>query len=362
MRKKLLSAAIISCFFYVHVQAQYDFSKVDAWLNANTREMGGRSILLVYKDGKVIYDKSSTDMTPMQRTAWRMVANRTNEPVNLNPYNDTTRSLIASCSKWYSAALVMTFVDEGKLKLTDTAGKYLPVLSANGKGNITISECLSHMTGIASRPLKEELQASKEYNSMDEAIAAIASQRMEDEPGKVFHYSNAGLQIAGAVIEKISGKSFETLFAERIAHPLNMKNTDYGHEKVALPAGGARSTPADYINFLNMILHKGMFNGTRILSEKSIASMQTNRIAADTKIAYTPAAGDNWGYGYGEWIMQPGTPDVWISSPGLFGSLPWVDYNKHYAAFLMTFYLQGQQKQARYQELKQLVDAAVVKK
>ncbi|MFI5173499.1 MAG: hypothetical protein ACHQKY_01475, partial [Terriglobia bacterium] len=50
-------------------------------------------------------------------------------------------------------------------------------------------------------------------------------------------------------------KSFETLFAERIARPLNMKNTDFGKGKVALPAGGAVSTPEDYLNFLVMIMN-----------------------------------------------------------------------------------------------------------
>ncbi len=102
------------------------------------------------------------------------------------------------------------------------------------------------------------------------AIEKIASLPMEGEPGKIFRYSNTGLQIAGAAIEKISGKSFEQLFAERIAKPLGMKNSDFGKGKVALPAGGAFSTPDDYTNFLVMILNKGMFNGKRILTEKSV--------------------------------------------------------------------------------------------
>lgn len=69
------------------------------------------------------------------------------------------------------------------------------------------------------------------------------------------------------MIEKISGKSFETLFAERIAKPCEMKNTDFGKGKVALPAGSAYSTPEDYMNFLVMILHDGKFNGKQILSK-----------------------------------------------------------------------------------------------
>jgi CubicO group peptidase (beta-lactamase class C family) len=104
----------------------------------------------------------------------------------------------------------------------------------------------------------------KGLNSMDEAMVAIAKQPMEGEPGKTFHYSNVGLQIAGAIIEKISGKSFETLFAERIAQPCKMINSDFGKEKLALPAGGAWSTAEDYGNFLLMILQEGRFNGKHV--------------------------------------------------------------------------------------------------
>jgi CubicO group peptidase (beta-lactamase class C family) len=141
----------------------------------------------------------------------------------------------------------MSFVDEGKLRLSDTVGSWLPVLSRHGKGGITISECLAHLTGIKPPPLKESLKGMKNIRSMDQAIEDIANMPMEGEPGKVFHYSNAGLQIAGAVIEKIAGKTFEELFSERIARPLGLKNTDFGRKKVAFPAGGAYSTPEDYL-------------------------------------------------------------------------------------------------------------------
>ena len=44
-------------------------------------------------------------------------------------FTATSRERIVSCSKWLSAALVMTFVDEGKLSLEDTVGKYLPIMT-----------------------------------------------------------------------------------------------------------------------------------------------------------------------------------------------------------------------------------------
>lgn len=342
--------------------AQSDFSKVDNWLADNATKMGGRVILMVYKDGKIIYTHAENEISSRQKRIGKFIAKRKGKEANTDDFTITSKQQIASCSKWLSAALVMTFVEEGKLKLTDTVGQYLPVLTAHGKGGITISQCLSHLTGIKAASLKELLPEMKNIGSMDEAIKGIAALPMEGEPGQVFHYSNAGLQIAGAVIEKISGKSFEALFAERIAKPLNMKNTDFGRGNVALPAGGASSTPADYLNFLAMILNKGTFNGKRILSEKSIADMQVDRITPDVKIAYSPAEAGNFGYGYGEWVMEKSTinnPAKSVTSPGLFGSFPLVNNGNGYAAFLMAYYLKSEGRNERYKELKSLLDDAV---
>jgi len=340
--------------------AQDRWGKLNDWMADNAKEMGGRAILVVYKDGKVAYMKSVNDMSRRQKMVSKFISRRQGKETDLGDYSIESRQPIASCSKWLSAALVMTFVDEGRLDLNDTVGKYLPVLSEHGKGGITVRECLSHLTGINEPPLKESIKEMRKITSMDQAIATIADMPTEGEPGKVFHYSSAGLQIAGAILEKISGKSFETLFAERIAQPLEMKNTDFGKRPVAMPAGGAGSTPEDYMHFLVMILDKGMYKGHRILSEKGIAEMQVNRITPDVTIAYSPAQAlglNGLGYGYGEWIM--GTA---VTSPGLFGSFPWVERDKGYCAFLMTVYVKNEGRGERYTTLKRLVDEAIAAK
>ncbi len=358
--KNLLPAFCVLIASIAHCQS--GFSSVDKWLADNAEKMGGRVILMVYKDGKIIYDHAENGMSRRQKMVGKFIAKRQGKEANTGDYTNTTRQPIASCSKWLSAALVMTFVEEGKLRLADTVGKYLPVLSNSGKGNITISQCLSHLTAIKSPPLKESLSDMKDVNSMDDAMNLIAALPMEGKPGTVFRYSNTGLQIAGAVIEKISGQSFEALFAERIAKALNMKNTDFGKGKVALPAGGASSTPHDYMNLLVMLLNKGIFNGKRILSEKNVAEMQVNRITPDVKVAYAPAEAGGFGYGFGEWVMETSTINQLskaVTSPGLFGSFPWLDNEKKYAGFMMTFYIKNEGRNARYKELKALVDAAI---
>ena len=313
--------------------------------------MGGRSVLVIYKDGKIVYNEAVNEMNARHKLTIKMLAGSQKQEPDLSDFSSNSRIPIASCSKWLSAALVMTFVDEGSLNLDDSIGKFLPVMTANGKGAITISQCLSHLTAIKSPSLRASLNEIMSASSMDEAIETIAKSPMEGTPGKVFRYSNNGLQIAAAVIEKISGKDFETLFKERIAEPLDMTQTDFKNGKVVLPAGGANSSPSDYINFLAMILNKGEFNGKLILSPQSVAEMQIDRINSDVTISYSPAEAAGTGYGFGEWIMMEA-----VSSPGLFGSLPIVDNNNGYAAILMTLYLGSSGKQQRYQQLKDLMD------
>jgi len=343
-------------------QAQYNFSEVDTWMKENLEELGGRAVMMVYKDGKVVYSHAENNLSRKQKIAGKFIARRKGKEVNLEDYTTTTRERIASCSKWLSAALVMTFVDENKLDLNDTIGKYLPVMTQNGKGRITVWQCLSHLTAIKAPELKESLQEMKDIHSMDEAVSKIASLPMEGEPGKVFRYSNVGLQLAGAVIEKISGKDFETLFAERIAKPLNMKHTDFGHHKVPLPAGGAYSTPEDYMNFLVMVLTEGKFNGKQVLSKNSIIEMQKNRVGKDVTVASSPAEAGNWGYGFGEWIIdgtEEGKRSMVVSSPGLFGSFPVVNREKNYCGILFTFNLKSKGRHERYTELQAALNESI---
>ncbi|WP_460571923.1 serine hydrolase domain-containing protein [Flaviaesturariibacter terrae] len=349
---------LLSCLCH----AQYDFSAVDAWLQRNAPQMGGRAVLVVYRDGKIVYTGSANETSGRQKRVAQFIARRRGQEAETGDYTPETKQMIASCSKWLSAALVMTFVDEGKLRLTDTIGRWLPSLSRSGKGGITIAQCLSHTTGIRAPDLRESLQEMQGIRSMDEAVEKLAALPMEGAPGTVFRYSNAGLQLAGAVLEKISGQRFADLFAVRIAAPLKMTHTDWGDKPVALPAGGARSTADDYLRFLVMILNKGTFEGKRVLSEGSVAAMQVNRITSAVRVAYAPAEAGNFGYGFGEWVMETASTTnatKAVTSPGLFGSFPLVDNDKKYCAFLMTFYLKSAGRNARYKELKKLLDEAM---
>ncbi len=355
--------------------AQYQFDKVDTWMKENVDALGGRAVVVIYKDGQLVYNHAENDLKPRQKFAGKRIARQQgkDEEEVLQDFDSHTKIPIASCSKWLTAALMMTFVDDGSVSLEDSVGKFLPVMTAGGKGNIKIWQCLSHLTGIKPAPFMEGLQLILKSRTMDEAVEKIAAEEMEGEPGVTFHYGNEGLQLAAAIVEKVGGKSFHELFKERITQPCEMPDTDFGDGAVPLAAGGARSTANDYLHFLMMILNNGSYNGHQVLSEKSVAAMQVNRITPDCKIPYTPAETTGWGYGFGEWVApicnplakQPwacaeqGTRSFFAASPGLFGSFPWVDNDRHYAAFLLTFGFKSKGRSDRYHALKTLIDQAV---
>lgn len=373
IRPKVSTVLAFLLLLQVTTHAQ-DTAKITNWMNTNLPALGGRAVLLVYKDGKMVYSRAFNNLSKQQQNAGKFrakIQGKEEEEV-LQDYTTTTRERIASCSKWLTAALAMTFVDENKLRLSDSIGKFLPIMTKYGKGHIRVWQCLSHTTGIKGGGLRETFEAFKSIKTMGEAMEQIAMTPMEGEPGKTFRYGNTGLQIMAGIIEKISKQDFETVFRERIAEPLNMKQTDFGKTGVPLAAGGAYSTPEDYLNFLKMILNEGEFNGKRILSKATVVEMQKNRVGRDCLVVYTPAEAGNWGYGFGEWVMdtplaiaqkKDAMPESArsnaVTSPGLFGSFPWVENEKKYCAFLFVYNLKSKGRNETYKELKMVVDGVV---
>lgn len=369
-----VSTTLLFLLFFQFGFAQQDFTKVTDWINSNLPDLGGRAVMLIYKDGKIVYNQSFNKLSKQQENRARVRSKITgaDEDYLLREYADTTRERIASCSKWLTAALAMTYIDENKFRLNDSIGKFLPIMTKYGKGGIRVWHCLTHQTGINAGGLREMLEGMKSVKSMAEAMDKIANAPMEGIPGKTFHYSNAGLQIIAAIIEKVSEKDFETAFHERIAEPLEMKNTDFGKNGVPLAAGGAFSTPLDYMNFLTMILNEGEYKGKRIISKALINEMQKNRVGRDVVIMSSPEEAGTWGYGFGEWMMdsplaiadkKDAMPDskrsTAVSSPGLFGSFPWVENEKKYSAFLFVYNLKNKGRNSKYKELKGIVDGVM---
>ena len=338
--------------------AQKDLHLATQWMKDNVSALGGKAVLLVYKDGKVIYNNAENSENIKFSRLKKRIAGKTGRDIDVK-YNSHTVMAIASSSKWLTAALAMSCVEANIISLNDSIGKYLPVMTKHGKGNILVSECLSHTTGI--KPATRFGLEKTDEPTMEAVMEKIAALPMESKHGESFHYGSIGLQIIAGILEKQTGKKFETLFQERIAFPLGMSRTSFGDKPVILAAGGAKSSAEDYMKFLVMILNKGNKDGVKILHESSINLMEQNRIK-NVKIAYSPVEAKGFGYGFGLWTMEnsnANTPAEAVTSPGLFGSFPWIDNKRGYAAVLLCTNLKQQGRNEGYKELKKIIDASV---
>ncbi len=332
-----VSTLMAFLLFFQTISAQYNFGELDSKLQSHQKELSSNVVTLIYKDNKVVYQKEMGD------------------------FKANTVAPVASCSKWLTAALVMQFVDEGKLSLDDKVSKYLPIFNPYGKGYVTIRQCLSHTTGIAGEKpgLMSFIKLSR-YNSLEEEVNDFASKHeLEVQPGIEFRYSTIGLNIAGRVLEVIAKKPFDRIAQEKLFRPLNMRNSTFASEKAVNPSGGAKSTANDYMNFLVMLLNKGMFNGKRILSEQSVELMQ-QPVTNLSMIKYAPAVAEGYNYALGEWVQEAESGKATcVTSPGLFGTWPLIDLKRSYAAIVFVKTLLNEQKKDIYLDLKGSIDAVL---
>jgi CubicO group peptidase (beta-lactamase class C family) len=274
-------------------------------------------------------------------------------------FNSKTSAPIASCSKWLTAALVMQFVDEGKLSLDDRIAKWIPEFARYGKNYITIRHCLSHFTGVDDEGgfLKKMFQRKK-FNSLEEEVNSFAAREIRTNPGTDFWYGNVGLNIAGRVLEVLSKKRFDVLIKQKLFNPMNMRRTSFTSLDGMLidPSGGATSTADDYMKFLVMLMNKGTYAGKRILSEASVEQIFQIQ-TTPAKIKFAPKAATGFNYALGCWAVEENEGKaVALASPGLFGTWPMINICRGYASILFVKNLLGEEKVDANLQMKTIVD------
>lgn len=251
-------------------------------------------------------------------------------------YDLSTTVPIASASKWLTGVTLMTLVDEGLLDLDEPLATYLP--EVNGpQARITLRQLMAFTSGVE---FDEKVPCYSDFSvTLAECNAEILDLPLLGAPGTGYRYTGTHLHVAAGLAEAVTGQTWEEIFQERVAEPLGMTSTTFtsdlrpdvtasdGHPA---PAGGAFSTLGDYGRFMEMLMHDGLApDGTRIVSEESLAEMSTNQIAdaewiagaASRKVNETP-------YGLAHWldIISPEGETLLESSPGAFGFRPWFDH------------------------------------
>jgi CubicO group peptidase (beta-lactamase class C family) len=160
----------------------------------------------ILKGSKIVYSKSMgfTDRNMTQKTT------------NSSVYH------VYSLTKILTTSLVMKLIEEKKIGLHDSIRKYFPNFDLRYEGkkvDVTILNLLNHSSGIGDR--------SDEIRRMFAQTKRDVFQALPYLPGSEAKYSNVEYIILGKVIEKVTGKDFETLIQKYILNPAKMKRSAF---------------------------------------------------------------------------------------------------------------------------------------
>ncbi len=169
--------------------------------------------VLLAKEGKVLLTKAVG------------IANRDFDvPVTLD-----TKFNLGSMNKMLTAVACMQLVEQGKLSLDDPVAKYLgdDWLPKVDKSKVKLRHLLTHTSGLGSYFTEEFDRSSRAlYRSVDDWKPIVRDDTLAFEPGTQWAYSNTGMLIVGAIIEKASGTDYDSCIRAHITGPAGMTNTD----------------------------------------------------------------------------------------------------------------------------------------
>ena len=228
------------------------------------------------------------------------------------PMTEKTVLRIGSVTKQFTAALVLKLADQGKLSLDDTLTRYVPDFPRGGE--VTIRQLLSHTSGVMSytnpRVMSQLKDAGRREWTIKDLVARISTLTplYEFDPGAGWSYSNSGYMLLGAIIEKVTGKSYAEALKAELLDPLELrdtqvdnlaeivpdrargyetsktsstgfKNADFIAMGAAGPAGAMRSTASDLLAW-----HAALFGG-QVLKPETLTLMKTPARLKDGRLA-----------------------------------------------------------------------------
>ena len=208
---RLTSNLLFLCLFSFSVKAQTSTRLLDSMTNlyAQLKEFNGS--VLVAEKGKILLEKGY---------GYKDVAQKTKADANsLYQYGSVT--------KQFTSTTIMYLQEKGKLNIKDKLSKYFPQLPF--ADSVTIYNLLTHTSGIynyTKNPEFMKTEAVKPANK-EKIFALFQNKPLEFTPGSKFSYSNSGYSLLGYIIEKASGKPYETFVREVILQPTGMKTAGF---------------------------------------------------------------------------------------------------------------------------------------
>ena len=266
-------------------------------------------------------------------------------------------SLVASSSKMIVAGVLLALADDGLLDLDAPVADVAPW--GSGNPTITPAQLVSNSSGLVGLgPNPAYLPYVCQFlpaGTLQDCAASVFTTTADDgdviAPDTQFRYGGAQWQVAGAVAEVASGRSWAELIEQTYVEPCGVDSLgfanhwtefglgfDYpdafGGDPSTLTAtdnpnieGGAYVTAPDYAQLLLMLLRDGRCGDEQVLTPTAVDRMLTDRIGE----VYGGSDGDS-GYGMG-WFVDR-TSGI-RTDPGAFGAVAWIDADAGYGAYLV---------------------------
>ena len=203
---------------------------------------------------------------------------KTNEKFELD-----TKVRMGSIAKPMTALATMQLVEQGLIDLDVPIQTYIPDYPTHPKTQITVRHLLSHTSGIGGYKDGRESNTTVNYPTLYDALSLFKDRDLLFEPGTQYSYTTYGYTVLGAIIEKVSGMTFEQYMQKNIWDKAEMTNTGVekfgvkmnnksalysrnngkGKAKIAkennlsnrIPAGGFYTTLGDMLKFGNAVLN-----------------------------------------------------------------------------------------------------------
>lgn len=248
------------------------------------------------------------------------------------PNKPDTKFNLGSMNKMFTGVAVAQLAERGKLSFDDPISKYLSTdwLPREVADKITVEHLLTHTSGLGSYFSDKFMNSSRElYRKVDDYKPLVAEERPQFEPGTQSAYSNTGMLVLGAVIEKASGQDYFEYIRANIYQPAGMTNSDcYELDRVNpnLAVGyskerGADGKPVYVNNVFKHVIRGGPAGGGYSTVEDLLRFDQALRsgklVKAETREQmWSPKPhSPNYGYGFG---LQGGPGNLIVGHTGGF--------------------------------------------
>lgn len=230
------------------------------------------------------------------------------------PNTIDTKFSVGSIGKTFTGVLIMQLVEQEKIKLTDTLDQYLPDFPYKEKSQIQIRHLLNHTSGLGNYFSHKDYEAKIPFlRKIDDALKLVCDQKPLFEPGTKYRYSNSGMLVLGAVIERVTGMSYREYLKRQLLDPIGMKDSGifYPEENVPNRAIGYSKISEDHYavetaNEFPAFSDGGLYSTVRDMLKYDTALRENRLLSQETKeimLTVTPPA-ENYALGWEKLIFK----------------------------------------------------------